>query len=651
MARERIVIGLNGSDDAELLIRRAARILERSDGGELVAVHVRTAEDAPGESPQVLEAQRRLVVDLGGSYHTLSAPDPAAALLDYARKSGATHIVVGQSRRGPVAGLLSGLLSGGHVETRVVRGAGDIDVQVVPRFGSQRAAPRRRPDLGRARVGTGFALAAALPALLQLLLAAFDHSVATAVLIQLAGAVAVALVGGLWPAVVGALWSSVLVNYFSTPPLGDLAISDPQDLLSLGVFVGVSAAVAGVVDRSARRSKEAARAQAESATLADLALGASRSEDTLEGILAEALDVFGATGAGVFSSREGTAEGAGPASGPAAGGPDADGRVWRMVAGAGDTAGWAPGVTGPAGSTAEAVDADTRLVLFGRAVPPAESRLLGAFAVHVKAQLERRQLAVSRREVLRLAEGNTMRTAILRAVSHDLRTPLAGIKLAAGALLQRTVSYTPEEVRELLETIDECTDRLDQLVGNLLDMSRITADSVRPMLGPVRWSDVVAAALRGLPDGTVRVDLPANMPTVEADPVLLERVIANIVENAVKYAPGSGITITGSSDGMGAATLDGYPSGELRIIDHGAGVPARKVLDMFRPFQRLHDLPQSTGVGLGLAVADGFVKAMGGTLTAQETAGGGLTMVVTLALSTGEPGARHAAAQPRQEAI
>ncbi|MFB8371473.1 DUF4118 domain-containing protein [Pseudarthrobacter sp. NPDC055928] len=651
MARERIVIGLNGSDDAELLIRRAARILERSDGGELVAVHVRTAEDAPGESPQALEAQRRLVVELGGSYHTLSALDPASALLDYARKSDATHIVVGQSRRRPLAGQLSGLLSGGSVETRVVRGAGDIDVQVVPRSAPVHTPRRRRPTLGGARAGAGFALAAALPVLLQLLLAAFDHSVATAVLIQLAGAVAVALVGGLWPAVVGALWSSLLVNYFSTPPLGDLAVSDPQDFLSLGIFVGVSVAVAGVVDRSARRSKEAARAQAEAATLGDLALGASRSEDTLEGLLAEALDVFGATGAGVFSSQTVKAEGAGPVSELSRdGGPDADGRVWRLVAGAGDIAGWEPGVAVIAGSTAEPVDADTRLVLFGRQVPASESRLLGAFAVHVKAQLERRQLAVSRREVLRLAEGNTMRTAILRAVSHDLRTPLAGIKLAAGGLLQRTVTYTAAEERELLETIDECTDRLDQLVGNLLDMSRITADSVMPTLGPVRWSDVVSPALRGLPEGTVRVELPANMPVVEADPVLLERVIANIVENAVKYAPGSGITITGASDGMGADTLDGYPSGELRIIDHGAGVPAQKVLDMFRPFQRLHDLPQSTGVGLGLAVADGFIKAMGGTLTAQETPGGGLTMVITLALSTGEAGARHAAGQPRQDA-
>jgi two-component system sensor histidine kinase KdpD len=115
MARERIVIGLNGSDDAELLIRRAARILEGFDGGELAAVHIRTPEGTPDESPQDLEARRRLILELGGTYHTVSAQDPALALLDYARKSGATHIVVGQPRRRPLAGLVSGLFTGGTV--------------------------------------------------------------------------------------------------------------------------------------------------------------------------------------------------------------------------------------------------------------------------------------------------------------------------------------------------------------------------------------------------------------------------------------------------------------------------------------------------------------------------------------------------------
>ncbi|MFC9772690.1 MULTISPECIES: DUF4118 domain-containing protein [unclassified Pseudarthrobacter] len=611
MATERIVAGLKGGDDDELLVRRAARLAGRG-GGELLAVHVRTPAGTRGDSPRALEDQRRAVAGLGGEYHALAGNDVAQALLDYARSVQATHILVGQSRR-----RITGLFRG-SVEARVVRDAGDIDVQVVPRDRAARPPRRVRTELGRGRTLAGFALAATLPAGLQLLLAVLDHSVATAVLVQLAGAVAVALVGGLWPAVAGALWSSLLVNYFSTPPVGDLAIHDPQDVLALGVFVGVSVAVAGVVDGSARRSKEAALARAEAATLGDLALGASRSEDTLQALLSESLSVFGVSGAAVVT---------------AATDPRQPG--WELVAGAGDIPGWDEGPEGSAARTAEELGSRTWLLLFGREIPRAERRLVDAFGVHVRARLERRQLEASRLEISRLAEGNAMRTAILRAVSHDLRTPLAGIKLAAGGLLQDGIGYGPEERRELLETIDECTDRLDGLVGNLLDMSRITAQSVEPLLEPVRWRVAVDHALRTCPAGAVTVALPANMPAVEADPGLLERAIANIVENALKYAPGAGITISGTP--MQQAGPGGHPAGELRIVDHGPGVPARKVVEMFQPFQRLGDADQGTGIGLGLAVAQGFVQAMRGSLDAEETPGGGLTMVIRLPLSAGPP--------------
>jgi two-component system sensor histidine kinase KdpD len=228
-----------------------------------------------------------------------------------------------------------------------------------------------------------------------------------------------------------------------------------------------------------------------------------------------------------------------------------------------------------------------------------------------------------------------MRTSILRAVSHDLRTPLAGIKLAVGGLRQPGVHYSAAEQQELLATIDECSDRLDGLVDNLLDMSRITADSVNPMIMPVRWYEVIPGALHGIPAGRVRVELPGNMPEIDADAGMLERVIANIVENALKYAPGSDVVLAGAGGGLSHTALGGRPAGELRIIDHGQGVPAENVVRMFQPFQRLDDVPQTTGVGLGLAVAKGFTEAMGGTLTAEQTPAGGLTMVIRLPLSAG----------------
>ena len=487
-------------------------------------------------------------------------------------------------------------------------------------LGGRGAGPRHQRDLGRIRVTAGFILAALLPVILQMLISLNpDQTVATAALVQLAGSVAVALVGGLWPAILAALWSSLLVNYFSTPPVGTLTISDPQNFLALLVFVGVSAAVAVVVDLSARRSKEAARARAEATTLGDLIRGAAGAEDSLRGLLEQALDVFQVSGAALYAS-----------AGDAGSGTAAD-TGWRLVAEAGEI----PPRALDTAENNEQIDPTTRLVLCGRTLPASDRRLLGAFGVHLAAQLERQQLAASRSEVVRLAESNTMRTSILRAVSHDLRTPLAGIKLAVGGLRQPGSHYTDDEQQDLLATIDECSDTLDALVGNLLDMSRITSDSVNPLIKPVRWYEVIPAALRGIPAHRVRVELPGNMPEVDADAGMLERVIANIAENAVKYAPDSDVVLVGAAGGLSHASLRGRPAGELRIIDHGQGVPAESVIRVFQPFQRLDDLPQTTGVGLGLAVAKGFTEAMGGTLTAEQTPGGGLTMVIRLPLSAG----------------
>jgi two-component system sensor histidine kinase KdpD len=647
-ARERIVVGLTGGPEGEVLIRRGARILNRINGGDLLAVHVRAADGVASESPQALEAQRHLIQDLGGSYHIVTGEDPAAALLDFARSVNATQIVVGISRRKRLAGLMGNLLGGG-VGTRVVRDSGDIDVHMVSHpLGGRGTRPARQRDLGRVRVTVGFGLAVLLPMVLQLLLSLMnpERNVAAAMLVQLTGSVAVALIGGLWPAILAALWSSLLVNYFSTPPLGTLTINDPQNLLALLVFVGVSAAVAVVVDLSARRSKEAARARAEATTLGDLTRSAAGSEDTVQALLEQALSVFQVRGAALFSLGYGIGDGESGA------GPD---QRWHLQAAVGEIPALSDGTgSDAAGDNVEEIDATTRLVLSGRILPASDRRLLGAFGVHLAAQLERQQLVASRREMLRLAESNTMRTSILRAVSHDLRTPLAGIKLAVGGLRHNDVHFTKEEEQELLATIEECSDRLDALVGNLLDMSRITSDAVNPLLKPVRWYEVIPGSLSAVPAGRVRVDLPPNMPEIEADPGMLERVIANIVENAVKYAPDSDIVLVGAAGGLSPATLGGRPAGELRIIDHGRGIPAESVLEMFRPFQRLDDAPQTTGIGLGLAVAKGFTDAMGGSLSAEATPGGGLTMVIRLPLSTGIPYDGHrtqAALEPQSMVV
>lgn len=609
--RERVVVGLSGGAEGEVLLRRAARILSRVSGGELLAVHVPRCDGVAGEAPSALESQRQLVTDLGGTYHSVGGDDPAQALLDFARNAGATQIVIGSSRHKP----LPGILRGAGIGARVVRSAGDMDVHMVPHpLAAKGKAMRSRGELNRRRVAAGFVMAALLPVLVQV--ATGTLNLQTTMVIQLAGAVAVALVGGLWPAVVAAVWGTLLLNYFSAPPIGNLTINDPENLLALFVFLMVATAVALAVDQSARRSREALRAGAEAATLSELARGILASQDTIQTFLGQVREHFGVRAVVLFGRKN--------TEGP-----------WRPESAVGEE----PPDSPEQADTLEQVSEHWVLGLSGRILAARDRRLLSAFGAHLLALEQREALSETQRENAQLSQDNNIRTSVLRAVSHDLRTPLAGIKLAVTSLRQTEVVFSPEDEAELLATIEHYTDRMDALVGNLLDMSRLSAQMVRPVVGPVSWQEVLTAALHGVPAGRVRQELPPNMPPIEADAGLLERVIANIVENSVKYAPDSEILVVGSVGGSGGATIDGHPASEIRVVDHGRGVPAADVMAMFRPFQRLDDVSYGphggTGVGLGLAVAKGFTEIMGGVLEAEQTPGGGLTMTVRMPLSTG----------------
>jgi two-component system sensor histidine kinase KdpD len=441
-------------------------------------------------------------------------------------------------------------------------------------------------------------------------------------LVHLTGIVGVALLGGLWPALAAAVIAGLVVNYYSVRPVGSLSVIDPENVLALLIFVLVAVAVSLVVDRSAKLSKEAHIAGAEAAVLGELSRRAVAEGNSIPAFLDQVREHFQVTGAGLWARR-----GTGPGRAAA----------WELQVFSG---GPRPADVAEA-DTVEQLDGDRMLTLAGKELSQDERRLLAAFGAHLLAMVQREELSASQRENLRLAEGNTMRTSILRAVSHDLRTPLAGIKLASSSLRDKTITLAPEEQEELLATIESGADRLDRLVSNLLDMSRITADSVAPLIRPVYWADVVAEVLRGTDSERLRVLLPDNMPPVDADPGMLERVIANLVENALKYAPDSDVVIAGAVGGAGSARIGDVPASELTVVDHGSGIPADEVLAMFRPFQRADDTTPGTGIGLGLAVAKGFTEAMGGVLLAEPTPGGGLTMVVRLPLSTGvtpEPG-------------
>jgi two-component system, OmpR family, sensor histidine kinase KdpD len=605
-ARERVVVALTGGPEGETLIRRAARIAARSSGGDLLAVHVARSDGLTGASPASLAEQRELVESLGGTYHQVVGDDISAALIAFARAENATQLVLGGSRRS----WLTALLTGPGIGFRSIRESGDIDVHIVTHSEMGRGRlPRLHGSLSRRRLVYGFVLAALLPPLLALLLDVGGNTLnlTSNVLAFLFAVVVVALVGGLWPALVTAIVGTLILNWFFTPPTGSFTITELNNVLALGIFVLVAALVSSVVDRAARRTRQAARSAAESETLATLAGTVLRGETALPALLERVREAFGMSGAVLMerSSDELT-------------------DTWRPIASAGTTTCARPGegdaeIPGREGLV---------LVLQGRSLAADERRLLGAFAAHAAALVDRARLSEEAAEAKPLAEADKLRTALLRAVGHDLRSPLASAKASVTSLRSSDVDWSPAERDELLETADESLDRLTRLVDNLLDLSRLQAGVLPVFTRPTAVDEVLPGVLSDLGDdaGKVTVDVPQTLPLVEADPVLLERVLANLLGNAVRHSPaGRPPLVTGSA--LGAVV-------ELRVVDRGPGIPAADRDRVFAAFQRLGDTDNTVGIGLGLALARGLTEAMHGTLQPEDTPGGGLTMVVSLPAAT-----------------
>ncbi|MGW7817652.1 ATP-binding protein [Streptomyces puniciscabiei] len=578
--RERVVVALTGGPEGDTLVRRAARIAARSAGGDLLAVHVARSDGlAGGVSAASLARQRRLVEDLGGSYHSVVGDDVAVGLVEFARAENATQLVLGTSRRGRLQRFLTGPGTG---ET-VTELSGDIDVHRVTheRAGRGTLLPSRRRTLSTARLIAGPVAGLVLPMLLTAVLAQVRGTLdlTSEALLFLLAVVGVACIGGVASAVIASVTASLLLNYWFIPPIGAFTLGDPNALLALGVFAVVAAIVAGVVDRSLRLSRRSARATAEAETMSSLAGTIVRGEATIPALLERTRETFGMESAELAYEP-----------------PDTEGAT-----------------SVPAGPGAY-------LVLRGRTLSASERRVLAAFAAHVGSAVELARLAEAAAEVEPVKAADRLRTALLRAVGHDLRTPLAAGWAAVTSLRSQDVEFTPDDRDELLATADESMAKLNRLVENLLDLSRLEAGALTLNLRPTSLDEVLPMALADVPEAEV-ADVEET-PAVLADPPLLERVIANLASNAVRHTPpGRKVLVT-------ASALAGRV--ELRVIDRGPGLPQTGRERIFEPFQRLGDTDNTTGLGLGLALARGLTEAMNGTLIPEDTPGGGLTMVVSL---------------------
>ena len=456
------------------------------------------------------------------------------------------------------------------------------------------------------------ALAAALaPAVLAAVLDHLHHglNLTSTVLLFLAVVVAVARLGGMYSALGAALWASLLLNYYFVLPLHSADIANANDALALAVFVVVALTVASVVDLAARQSRRAARANAEAETLNALSVAVLRGDGALGALLDQLRDAFTATAVSLLQER-------GPAE-DAAGAPGS----WRITAASGSEPPAAPDQA----DTIVPVEPGALLALRGRVLGPSDRHVLSTFTAQATAALERKRLAETAAEAATLQAADKMRTALLAAVSHDLRSPLAAARTAVSTLADPELAtvLAAGDRAELLDIAGQSLTSLTHLVEDLLDMSRVQAGALKPRLAPLDVQEVLTTAIASLPSDEARIriePLDPALPQISADGPLLERVVANLLTNALKHTQ-SPISLLAETSG---------PDVLIKVADRGPGIPHAARDLVFRPFQRLGDRDNTAGVGLGLALARGLTESMGGTLTPEDTPGGGLTMVLSL---------------------
>jgi two-component system sensor histidine kinase KdpD len=597
-ARERVVVAVTGGPESETLVRRASRIASRSSA-ELMVVHVVRGDGLSGVSAPQMGKVRELAISLGATLHTVIGDDVPTALLDFARDENATQLVIGTSRRSRWARMFDE-----GIGASVVQQSGKIDVHMVTHEQASRGSlwarisPRQQHAMSwLAAIVVPSAICAVIVYLLDPYLGIGGESA-----IFFIGVLIVALLGGVAPAALSALLSGLLLNYFLVEPRYTFTIAEPDSAVTVVVLLLVAVAVAALVDGAASRAREARRASQEAELLALFAGSVLRGAD-LDTLLERVRETYSQRSVSLL--REG-----------------------KGIVGC---VGTDPCIDVDTADTAiEVGDDEFWLLMAGRRLPARDRRVLGAVAKQAAGLVKQRELTEEAGKAEAIAQADELRRSLLSAVSHDLRTPLAAAKAAVSSLRSNDIDFSAEDTAELLATIEESIDQLTALVGNLLDSSRLAAGVLRPELRRVYLEETVQRALLGISKGVTgyrrqgvdRVKVDVDDAVVMADGGLLERVLANLVDNALRYAQESPVRVTAGQ--VGDRVL-------IAVVDEGPGIPRGAEDQLFAPFQRLGDHDTSIGVGLGLSVARGFVEAMGGTISATDTPGGGLTVEIDLA--------------------
>ena len=570
--KDRVVVLLEGTRDNELLAR-ATQTAQRT-GAEMLALHISHPTEEPNDDERAIRKQK--VEDAGGTYHEIIGTDAPASLLAFAEAENATHII-----------------SGGAPSRRDGMRLPIADV-ILPETG-----------ISRRRRGWGFAIGAAVLAVLTLILVANRDavSVPTSLALYLLAVVSITAIGGRWPGLLSALVAPLLANWYLIPPFHTFRINDGENILELVVFVSAATIVSAFVAVAARRATEADSAWREATTLA--ALSQAHAADPVDGILSLLVDTFQLTGVSVIDTKSDTN---------------------RVLACTGDQA---PINLHTADFTSE-ISKGITLAVNGSSLTANDHRILAAFVGQLARALKERELRSIATEAEALSKADELRTAILRAVSHDLRSPLASIKASVSTLRQPDIDW-PQDVREdFLFAIEDDTDRLTDIITNLLDLSRIEAGVLRPVMRALSLDEILPSALRSIDEPTrITLAVDDSLPDFIADPALLDRVMANVLGNAVAWSPvDQNVTLQAFSRDQ---------SIHIHVVDHGVGIPESERAKVLQPFHRLGDSSHTGGLGLGLAIADRLIAAMNGRLELRDTPGGGLTVAIVLSCAEGTP--------------
>jgi two-component system, OmpR family, sensor histidine kinase KdpD len=476
-------------------------------------------------------------------------------------------------------------------------------------------APRRRAT-GRTWITPlGVATAVLVPAAATGLALAVPHdAAASAATIYLLGVVAATVVGGLWSGLIASVISFLALNFFFTAPKHTFTVRHAQDIVALAVFLAVAAVVGVLVGRllearyaAERRADETARLQSfTSLLMLDWPLGS-----LLQRAAAEIVDSLKLRSCSIeVSMRPDTTPLRAVAGQPS---PSADG--------------------GATEATELTVGAESRRLGTIRAeMPPGreltgdEARLLGAFAGQLALRVDRAASEAEAQSARLDAEANKLRAALFSSVTHDLRTPLASIKASVTALLDSPEALSPVQREDLLRTSLEEADRLNRLVGNLLDLARLRAGALTPAAQRTGVEDVVEAVIARLrpmlKPFRVRTQIRADLPEVMIDPVQIDQVLTNVLENAARYSP------PGSEIRVAVARFHGAV--EVTVADRGPGILPENRERVFEPFQSMDAGRGRGGTGLGLAIARAVVEAHGGRISMEGAPGGGTAVVIRL---------------------